>query len=499
MNSQLATSVARNTTVMMAQQLTTWLSTFVLMLFLPRYLGAEDFGRLYLALSVQAIFGMLVNYGGIQPIAKMVSRSRETAPFILVNAVGFRLILSALAILGMVAFAFLAGYPPEVKALIWICSIVFIWQGPHTVLYGCFQGFELLPYTSVGSAAERVFVSAAGVIALLLGAHSFALAIIFGLSTLLNFTILAGFAHRIISFLPRVDWKASIHQMREGIPYFLFTVFGSIYYRIDTVMLSLLTSDRAVGWYGAAYRFFDVLNFLPSIFTISIFPVLSKLWNKAGETHSRATQKSLTFMILSAIPISIATFVFSENIIQFFYGLPAYEPSVRVLQLLSCGLLFLYIDMVLGTALLASDKQRQLSYVALSAIPVNVGLNYFVIPWTQSVMGNGGVGASAATVVTELFVMVAALMIMPRQVLSGFGIFPVLKGVVAGAIMTTCLLILRWAGVPWILSLSAGFVVYVGSLVLIRTFDPDELAFARNFLTIDSLRKTFAFNKGTPA
>lgn len=499
MNNQLATSVARNTTVMMAQQLTTWLSTFILMLFLPRYLGAEEYGKLYLALSIESIFVMLVSFGGIQSIAKMVSRSRETAPYIVANAVGFRLVLSAVAILAAISFSFVAGYHRDVRILIGICSITFLWQGLQTVLYGCYQGFEMLPYTSMGSVAERAFVSVVGVIALLMGARSLTMAIVIAMGTLLNFGVLAMFARRIITFVPRIDWKVSFQQMKEGVPFFLFLVFGSIYYRIDAIMLSFLTPEKVVGWYGAAYRFFDVLNFLPSIFTISVFPILSRLWNKEGETHSLATRKSLSMMILAAIPISTATFIFAPNIIGFFYGLPAYKPSGPTLQVLSCGLLFLYIDMVLGTALLAFDKQKQLSLVAFCAIPVNVGLNYFMIPLTQSAMGNGGVGAAAATILTELCVMVSAVIIMPRGVLKGFGFWPLAKGIASGVVMVLSFWIMRLVGVPWIPSVILGFTVYTGTLILTRTFEPDELAFAKTFLTFQSLKRTFVLDRSTPA
>lgn len=47
MSREIAKSVAKGVSPGMVQQLVTRTSTFVLMLFLPRYLGSVEYGRLY--------------------------------------------------------------------------------------------------------------------------------------------------------------------------------------------------------------------------------------------------------------------------------------------------------------------------------------------------------------------------------------------------------------------------------------------------------------------
>ena len=77
MSQEIARSIARNTGVMMFSQVITWMSSFVLMLFLPRYLGSEEYGRLYLAISIALIAQMVIEYGGPYFLAKEVSCSRD--------------------------------------------------------------------------------------------------------------------------------------------------------------------------------------------------------------------------------------------------------------------------------------------------------------------------------------------------------------------------------------------------------------------------------------
>jgi O-antigen/teichoic acid export membrane protein len=279
-------------------------------------------------------------------------------------------------------------------------------------------------------------------------------------------------------------------------PYFLWSVFAIIYYRIDAVMLSLMTTESVVGWYGAAYRFFDVLMFLPSIVSWAMFPVLSRLKQESGGELIRVTRKSLDFILLAGIPVSIAVFVFSKEIIALFFGLQEYTHSVALLQIFSVGIILVYVDFILGTTLFASDKQRQWTAVAFGALLLNPVLNYVLIPYAQVHTNNGGVGAAIATLITELFVMMMALAILPREILSGARVHVQLKGIVAGVCMGLTLWLARASDLPWILDGIVASGIYVGVLLLLRTFTAGERSFLQGFFSFQNLKKTFVPTRG---
>ncbi len=89
----------------MMQQIITWASSFAFMMFLPRNLGPVNFGRLYLATSIAAIFFMLVDFDGRIGIAKRIARSPENDGQTMVNASGFRVLFWVIAFTGMMTFA----------------------------------------------------------------------------------------------------------------------------------------------------------------------------------------------------------------------------------------------------------------------------------------------------------------------------------------------------------------------------------------------------------
>lgn len=469
------------------------------MMFLPRMLGPVKYGRIYLAEMITAMFIVVVQYDGRLSIARRISRNREQAGDILVNSLSFRAGLWLLSFTAMMFFAFFADYPGPVKIILLLFGIEMLWVAARTVMAGIFLGFEITGYTAVGAIAERLFVSAAGITALLLGGEEITIAVVMIAGTFLHFGILARFLKRFIPKLPPVRWEYAKGLLREGFPFLLWTIFGILYYRIDSVMLSIMTTEEVVGWYGASYRFFDILAFLPSIFTLAVLPVMSKLYGREGNMLGVTTQKSLNFILVVGIPISISMYFFSGDIIHFFFGIEGYGPSVVNLGLFAIGLPLLYIDMVLGTAIIAINKQRQLAWVALLGVVGNVTFNYFMIPYTQTHLGNGGIGAAIATIMTEFIVLIAHLYLLDRNLLENRGSAVILKAVLAGVVLISVLALTTGGmiGLYWMVHAGLGVLLYAGTLLILRTFNATELSFIRGFLSVRTLREMLASRGGT--
>ena len=396
----------------------------------------------------------------------------------------------------MIALGFFAHYPPAVRWLTLMFGLEMLWCGGRTVLLGLFLGFESVQYSSIGAIAERAFISLVGISALLLGANEFIIAGVMISGTLLNFTILTRYAKQFVNKLPAIDWNETRLLVKDGFPYFLWSIFGTIYYRIDSVMLAVYSPEAVVGWYGASYRFLDILSFIPSIFSISLLPVMTKLQQDTGNLLNRTTQKSIDFILIAVYPISILLFALSPKIIQFFYGLAGYTPSIINLQIFAFGLPLIYIDMVLGTAILACDKQRQWALTAFFAAIVNVGLNLFLIPYFQLRTGNGGIGASIATILTEFFVMLNALYLLPTGMLKSHTNQVGWKSLGAGIILAISFWSMTKTGLPWYITPVISVILYGAILLALRTFDPQELAFIKQFLSLKSLRNIFSLKKG---
>jgi O-antigen/teichoic acid export membrane protein len=482
MSKQLVQGIAKNTGFMFVQQVITWASTFLLMIFLPRYLGPKEYGTVFLGTSIGAIFGIIVSYGGNYYVAKSVSRDPTRTAQIMIDASAFRIVLWIVAFLGSIVFCKVANYSWHERTVIFIFVGALGFQGPSLVMYSCFQGRERMEFTSRGMIVEKIFVSVVGILALLGGAGAVTIAFVMILGSFLNFLIMGKYSRVIAPSLPRVNWQSALSEMKAGIPYFMFMAFSSIYYRINSVILSKTVSGEVLGWFGAAMRFFETMNFFPFIITTAIYPVFSRLWKNEASTYQKASLLSLEFILMVGFPVCLLIFLFAQNIVAFFYGMKQYSASIPILQVLASGAIFLFVNMILGTVLISSDRQRQQTYLTFGAIPVSIALNLFLIPYTQRYYGNGGIGAALATVIVEMLVMITMLKMAPQGSFKGFQLLKLLKIAAATSVSGLCAYILREIGFFWIASAFVGIIIYIPVLRKIRGIGDDEWAMAKDLM-----------------
>lgn len=494
MNTEVSSSVSRNFSVMFGAQIITWLSGFVLLYFLPRYLGVEDFGRLYLALSIQMILGLLIDFGGNYLIPKEVARSEKIGRGILNSYLILRLLLWVVSIGGVIVISALFGYSDYVYLLILVLAISKLWDGGATALTSYFQGIERMEYPSIGKIVERVFVALFAVAALLLGGDSLVIAVIFTIGALLHLLVILWFSRDFV----KISWtfdKKTFTLLRTGTPYFLFSIFSVIYYRIDAIMISAMTTETVTGWYGGAFRFFDIVMVLPMIYTAAIFPIFSRLWNDKNGTLERSVGESLRLMILFGIPVSVIIYLFSSPIVHFFMGLDEYGPSVVILQIFALSVPIVYVDFILGSAILgAAEKQRMWAMAGLMAIFVNITINFFLIPYTQTAFGNGGIGAAIATLATELFIMCFAIALLPKGYFASFRLSHLYKPAISSLSMLGSGLVLISIGLHWIPAIAACGFIYIIGLFLLRTFNEEEIDLIKSTVSLHQF-KEFSANK----
>ena len=481
---EIGQSVAQNMSVMFGAQVVTWGSSFLLLYFLPRYLGPEDFGRLYLALSIKMILGLFIDFGGNYLIPKEVARSRTKGESILSSYILFRIGLWILSIGLILLFSNLLGYSRHVYLLILILVVAKLWEGGTTALNAYFEGIEKMEYPSIGKIVERLFVAVFAIGALLLGADSIGVAVVMTIGALLNLIVIYGYSRRVIRIRYKFDPEFFSH-FRSGMPFFLFSLFSVIYYRIDAVMLASFTTEQVTGWYGGAFRFFDIVMVLPLLYKTAIFPVFSKLWdNKKGVLGSTVSH-SMRFMILLGIPAAALIYIFAEPIIHFFMGLEAYSPSVIILQIFAISIPFIYIDIILGSALMgAANRQKAWAVIGLTAIFINISINYLLIPYTQHIYSNGGIGAAVATLITEIFVMVSAFYLLPKEYLQTFRSSYIIKPLAATILMVLpVMLLLNYTGLYWMIVLFLASVFYISSLLMLKTFNKAERKMITDFIS----------------
>ena len=137
-------SIARNAKAMMFSQIVTWACSFALMLFLPRYLGPEDFGRLYFAISVNGIAGLLMDLGFTMLLVKEVARDRSKVNSLLTNGAALRVIAWSISLVLTMAFVAVAGYPSHTVYVVLVLALANVFLGLSDLIRVIFVGLDQL-------------------------------------------------------------------------------------------------------------------------------------------------------------------------------------------------------------------------------------------------------------------------------------------------------------------------------------------------------------------
>ena len=228
-----------------------------------------------------------------------------------------------------------------------------------------------------------------------------------------------------------------------SLPFFLFAVFAKIYDKVDVTMLGMMASDAVVGWYGAAYRLFTSLFFLPYIFYTVAFPVLSRLWATNPEGFRKAVHRGFAVLATAAVGVCVSTFVLAGPVVDLLYTQAKFPGTAPALRILAFALLAQYLNTVAVIVLQATDRQSRWTRAGAAAAVVNPAVNFILIPLY------GHLGAAVTTVITEAMLLTLALRACPEGILDGSDLRALIRALAAGTILAGALLLgLRWGLLP---------------------------------------------------
>jgi O-antigen/teichoic acid export membrane protein len=460
--------VVNNTIISLAGQAVTWMSTLLLTIAYGRFLGDVKFGELYFAITFVLLIGFPVEVGFNQQITRDVAQEPGKALRYLSNILLIKATLW-LVLYGLILLVcWLLGYSMEERILVGICGFTLLSTAIANTFAAVHYSFERAALPAVASILEKGLSACVGITLLRYGAGVQVMAIVLLSGSMINTLWQACWFFRLVGINFSLDRTLIRHLIQTSIPFLLYGILGVIYYRIDTILLSLMTNTAVVGWYGAAYRLFDTLLFLPNLLIPAIMsPVFSKLYVSSSVSLEVAVEKTTNFLLFCGIPIATILIVSAPNIIGFLYHRTDFSHSVPVLQALAPGLVLLYTNTVIGTVLVITKREKKIPLVAAIALVFNIGLNLILIPKYQHV------GAAIVTSLTELLLVYLNAMFIPRNLLPLRSLRVGAKVIIASLVMGLIMLALRTLSI--LLLLPIAILVYIAVAMLLATIPREDL------------------------
>ncbi len=202
-------------------------------------------------------------------------------------------------------------------------------------------------------------------------------------------------------FTPQLAFDFSLWKklFLQSLPFTLSIAFLYIYYRIDTVMLSLMINDQVTGWYNAAYRLIDVVNYIPFLIVTAILPPMARSSKRDRELLADIFNRSLRYLVLLSIPIGVGIFLLAPRIILFVYG-EGFGNAALALRILIWAEVIVFVNYLCGHLLNVIDKQKIFTKIIGITAGLNIALNFILIPKYTFV------GAGVATLLSEILIFI---------------------------------------------------------------------------------------------
>lgn len=433
MPSEVSSTILRNTAAMLVSRLVSRAFQFVLVIYAARVLGAADFGVFSWAFALTGLIAVFMDPGLSRYSVQQLARSRQEIPVYF----GGNLVIKIILVLAGLAALWVIGHAMgrdrfAIQAALLLGLMAGVDSLGRCVLM-MFQAVQRMEYEGLVISVSGVLLSLVGFAALYLYPSLLVFCGVFVLGALFRLLI-SLWIYRGRFPWPSFRFPASfvLKLLKKGLPFAMTTIFVTIYYYVDTVILGFYETDQAIGYYGAAYRFIEAPLFLISGLTTALFPAVSRLFAQDKDQIRALVQQIFPKVMALGLSISLIIAYLSTDLVRLLYG-PQYLPAAGVLRVLIMSVAIIMPATVLGTTVRAIDRQMVNAVITGCAAALNIILNLIFIP-RYSIMG-----AAWTTLATEAFSLTTHVIIVWRMVGPVISRGGLLGIVVMGAVLIACL------------------------------------------------------------
>ncbi len=383
-----------NTSWLFLEKILRILLSFVVTIFVVRYLGPKDFGLYSYVLSFFWLFASLSTLGleaiSTREIVKQPDKKDE------INGTVFylRLAGSLAAIVLIAATLFFTGEETYTALLILILSGSFLFQSFSAIEY-YFRGIVKAKYNAYALSASVILSSALKIIFILVKAPLiyFVIAVVFEYAALAIGLVLVYQLNKLSIFSWKYSKIVASSILKDSWPLILSGLVVMVYMRIDQIMIKNMINEEAVGYYAAAVRLCEAWYFIPVTLCNSIFPAIVNAKNVSEEFYNNRMQKLYDLLTWLAIGIAIPVTIFSTQIIQLLFG-SEFSSAAPVLTIYIWAGVAVFLG-VASSQYLINENLTKLSFMrTLIGMILNVVLNLILIPLY------GIIGSAVATLIS---------------------------------------------------------------------------------------------------
>ena len=508
-------TVAKNSLVPMSLNLLNKAVDFAFAMLYVRILGPEGTGSYAFVVAFYGFFEIVSRYGLGTLLTRDVAADKNRTSRYLTNVLGLRTLLwlASLPLMALAAFGFwgvgrvdfldASGIGSQELLAIGIFAVAMLFANWSDAFSSMFMAFEKMEYPAGLANAVALLKVTLGALVLLLGWGFVGLA---GVSLFVNIVAMTWLflLMRSTLFRPewRWDWPLQQWMLRTSGPLMLNHLLATIFWRIDVWILRPLVGAASVGLYSVGLKYLDGLNIIPSVFTMAVFPLMSRYAERERESLHRAYLIAVRLLLMVSLPIAAAVTFLAGPLVWLVGGAQYLDVPLTVrllgqtftiqggsdlaLQIIIWSIPIGFVNSVTQYVLIAVDQQHFLTRAFLLGVTFNIVGNLIFIPQF------GYAGAAVVTVLSEFSLLFPFYYSVRRHVGTAPWLRIAAPLVGALALMMAAIALVQRMGVNVWLAVAAGVVVYLLALAPLGAFRGDDMALLLKALPLGPLKRVAA-------
>ena len=358
---------------------------FVGMLLVTRALGPTGRGTVAFLTVTALITAWIARLGVTEATVVFAARRPEERPALLANSLSF----SALAGIGAAALVcgalwLVPTLRPELAVLAFSILAACLADAGYRFMLGCsrFRAHALVTaVTSWVYPLLAVILWAFFGLTIALGAFIWA-------ATQALRAILLIFLAITREGLGRPNLRLLRESISFGVRAWIGTLADSLGFRIDQILLVIIASETALGFYVVAVNLSEILLYFPGAVATALLPLAAQSAPVPRLAQTLKAFRSAAYVTLATLILSA---VLGPPLIPLVFG-SAFRASVTPFLLLLPGLIGFTALIVFSNALFASSLPTRSSVAAIACFLVGLALDIALIPF----FGASGAAAAAS-------------------------------------------------------------------------------------------------------
>lgn len=370
-----------NTNWLFFGRISTLAVSFLVSIYVARYLGPSNYGLLSYVISFVSLFSFITNLGLDQIFARELVRHPEKEKELLGTTFALKCIGGVTAFLSAILFAKYANNGDFFTvSLVFLIGLTSIFQ-PMQIIIGYYQSKATNKYPVLITLLVTILLSIFKIFVITQNKGLYYFAFVFVLEPVLYSIFLAIlFIRKEYSlFLWKFNTHVAASLFRDSWPLMLTAAFTVIYTRVDQIIIKHLLGQTSVGLYDVGVRIAEFWYFVPGILVTALYPALIN----AQKTNVRSYRRRLGYLfsfligisVLFALPLSI----FSSKIMTFLYG-AAYTASAHVLAIYVWAGVAVSLWVGVSQFLIVENSRYTIFVASLLSMSCNVLLNFVLVP-----------------------------------------------------------------------------------------------------------------------